>query len=144
MGAKEAVGVPVAALAKEVQVEVPQLGREGIGVDEGMNLALGIGPVQAIIQRDQGGVALPDEEVRARDARDLQAGASHSHPFRLGQEEPQGAAAFGDMAAKDREGVMMARLQNLLERLGEPDVGWGSGGHDGGSPTRQGRWRDGR
>ncbi len=138
VGAQEAVGVPVPPLAEEVQVEVGELGRKGVGVDQPVNVALPVGPVDLVARRDQGGVALPDEQVRARQARDLEPGAGHPDPLGLGQEEPQAALAIGDMPPQHVEGVVVAGLDDAQERLGDMGGGGGSGGHDSLSPVRRG------
>ena len=138
VGAEKAVGVPVPALAEEVQVEVRELWREGVGIDQPVNLALGIGPVDLVARRHQGGVALPDEEVRARDAGYLKRGAGHPDMLGLGQEEPQAAQAVVDMPPQDVEGVVVAGFDDAQEWLGELGGGGGSGGHDSLSPVRRG------
>ena len=80
--AEEPVGVPVLALAEQVQVEVADLRRETVRVVGRPGIAVLVLPAQAVVQRDAAGVATPLEEVGVGHALERNPGLLDAPPVR--------------------------------------------------------------
>ncbi len=131
VGAEEAVGVPVASLAEQVQIKVAELGREAVGVAMMVRRFLRVVPVEEVALGHLSRLSLPDEQVCSGDALQLDLALDDAHPFRFGQERTHRTAAVVDVAAEDLEGVVMAGFDDALKGFGElREVGL-AGGHDG-------------
>ncbi len=68
MRAEEAIGVPVFALAEQVQVEIGDLRREAIGIVGDMLVVIRVAPDQPVALRHLIGLALPFKQVGIGDA----------------------------------------------------------------------------
>ena len=117
VGAEEAIGVPVPALAEEVQVEVLRLGWETIGVVVPVAVTGAVLPLQGIALRDPGPIALPDEEVGPIDPLQARTAVRQADRLRLRQIDPHHDPGLGDVAPEEREGVMVAGLEDGPQRF---------------------------
>ncbi len=119
MGTEEAVGVPVAALAEQVQIEVLELRTEAVGVVPCVAVALLVVPVQTVVLRHFGRIALPLEQVRAFNPAQVDSGPLDADALGLWQKGFDQATPFCHMPAEDCEGIVMARFEDAPDGLGE-------------------------
>ena len=126
----------MAALTKEMKVKVTQLRWKGIGIDQAVDMTLSIRPVDAIARLKQGGLTHPHKEVRSLDARHLDTGTRDPDLFGFRQEQPEMTEPLDQVATQDIERIVVAGLQDALERFGELGGGEVTGGHEGVSPTQ--------
>ncbi len=117
VGTEEAIGMPVSALAEEVQVEVLQLRWKAIGVVVPVAVTGAVLPLQGIALRDLGPIALPDEQVCPIDPLQVWAAVRQADPLGLGQVDPHHDPGLGDVASEEGEGVMVAGLEDGPQRF---------------------------
>jgi len=117
VGPQEAVGMPVAALPKEMEIEVRDLRGEGVGIPDRVFEALPVPPQEAGMGGQIRSIAPPFEETAGAET------AEGSAPLRqidfrgMGQEDAHQGLALRVEAAKDGGGIVVAGLQEPLEIL---------------------------
>ena len=131
VGAEETVCVPVASLAEQVQIKVPDLGRKAVRVAMMVRRPLRVVPIEKVALGHLPRFSLPNEQVCPGDALQLDPALDDAHPLRFGQERTHRAAAVTDVAAEDLEGVVMAGFDDALEGFRELREGGLAGEHDG-------------
>ena len=116
---EEPVGVPVPALAEQVQIEVAELRREGIGVVGRQCVAVLVVPAEAVVRGDLAAVAAPLEEVRVGDALERDPALLDRDRACVGEEGPHEHAVVGRVATEHGEGIVVARLGDASQRFRE-------------------------
>jgi hypothetical protein len=114
MGTEETIGMPVLALAKQVQIHIAKLRREAIGVMMNMFVVLVITPDQPIVVRKHRRVPLPLEKVGAIDTLHFMPALGNAYLFGMGQEDPDHNLVILFMPSQYFEGIMMARFDNTF------------------------------
>jgi hypothetical protein len=110
----------MAPLAEQVKVEITQLGREQVGVVLDLDPALVVIPVDQILAHHLLGRTSPFEKVAVLDAHKLDATLVDPHSFGPRQKDSDDHVAIAIfMAAEHRKRVVMARLDDALQRLCE-------------------------
>ena len=114
--AQKPIGVPVAALAEEVEIEIRELGRKAVGIVMDVMVTGGIDPVDAITLGNLGRRALPNEEIRSLDPREglgrLDQGDRSRPP---GRKHADHCPVALEVPAEDLERVVVTRLDDALQ-----------------------------
>ncbi len=114
--AHKAVGMPVTAFAKQVQIEIAELLGETIRIVIDMRIAGSVGPLQTIALRHRARRPLPGKEVRTGDALHGRLVFDQLRGTCAREIGEYAFAAAMRMTPEYGEGIVMARFGNQLQR----------------------------
>ncbi len=121
--AQAAVGVPVLALAEEMQVEVGELRQEGVGIMSQALVMAAIDPDQPVMERQIASIAPPFEQVAFAHSRKRTHAFENPHLVRMGQKDAHDGLFAILMAPQQGEGIVVPRLQQPIQILIEERSG---------------------
>jgi hypothetical protein len=115
VGTKEAVGVPVLAFAEQMQIQIPKLGREAVGVMMHVFEVLIIVPDQTILHWQVLLGTPPFEHIGSFDTLHGQLTLGDGDAFRMRQKDPHQRFIALFMATQDFERIVVTGLNDLLQ-----------------------------
>jgi hypothetical protein len=126
MGAELAVELLVAALAGQMQVDVAQRGREGVGIADGVGGAVRVGDVELVAQRQLAAGHLALEDARGMDTAQLDGRGPGSSSRRATTFSAAGRyvrhdhlAVGAGVGAEHAVGVAEAQRDQVVDVLGD-------------------------
>ena len=113
--AQKPIGVPVAALAEEVEIEIRELGRKAVGIVMDVMVTGGIDPVDSVTLGNLGRRTLPKEKIRSFDPGEGLGCLDQGNRLGARQEHADHCPVALEVPAENLERVVVTRLDDALQ-----------------------------